>query len=64
MQGAHDSSAENDSLRQRSAAVRAAILDREEAVAYIEKGDVSPANNRNPSFTKRNVFARGDTNPN
>ena len=64
MQGAHDGSTENDSLRQRSATVRAPILDREEAAAYIEKGDVSPANNRNPSFTKGNIFARGDTNPN
>jgi hypothetical protein len=64
MQGAHDGSPENDSLGQRSPTVRASILDSEEPVAYIENGDLTPANNRNPSFTKRNTFAGGDPNPN
>jgi len=63
MQGAHDGSSANDSLRQRSSTVRAPILDSEEAVAYIENCDLTPANNRNPSFTKGNIFAGGDPNP-
>jgi len=41
MQGADDGSPENDSLRQRSTTVRASILDREEAAAYIENGDLT-----------------------
>jgi len=64
MQGADDGSPENDSLGQRSSTVRAPILDCEKAVAYIENGDLSPANNRNPSFKKGNIFAGGDANPN
>ena len=40
----HDGSPENDSLRQRSSTVRAPILDSEEAVAYIENCDLTPAN--------------------
>ncbi|HKR27238.1 MAG TPA: hypothetical protein VJS11_07275 [Acidobacteriaceae bacterium] len=63
MQRTDDRAAGNDPVRQRSTAMRAAVLDGEEALAEVEDGDLATVDLDCAPLTERNVFGMGNANP-
>src|SRR5207249_2591934 len=63
MQRASDGGAADDAVGQRSAAVRTAILHREEPVAGVEDGHRKAANIHGAALTGRNGCGGSDANP-
>src|SRR5262249_4413127 len=63
VQRTHHRRARDDAIAQRAAAMRAAVLDGREAVAQIEDRDLASADDRRAPFTRRDVFASRDADP-